>query len=188
MFRLYFSIFWRKNTILHDHHGEGTLSMKLPLVMLGFCTIIVGFIPFGNYVSADGSILPSHFDPIFSIAPVAFGLAGILLAMWMYKNEAGRADKISTALGGLYRTAYHKFYIDEIYLFITKKIIFNLIGRPAAWIDQNIVDGAINGIAWTTGRVSSMIKGLQSGKVQSYALYFFGGIIVLGIIFLYIWK
>jgi NADH-quinone oxidoreductase subunit L len=188
MFRLYFSIFWRKNTNLHDHHGEGTISMKIPLVMLGICTVVVGFIPFGNFVSTNGSKLTTHFDPVFSIAPVAFGVAGILLAMWMYKNEAGRAEKLAAALGGLYRTVYHKFYIDEIYLFITKKIIFNLIGRPAAWIDRNIVDGAINGIAWTTGRVSAMIKGLQSGKVQSYALYFFGGIVVLGIIFLYLWT
>jgi NADH-quinone oxidoreductase subunit L len=191
MFRLYFSIFWKaKNpsSLAEAHHHEGTVSMKLPLIILGACTIIAGFIPFGKYVSADGTALESHFDPVFSIAPVAFGFAGILLAMWMYKKESERPSRISTALGGLYKTAYHKFYIDEIYMFITKKIIFNLVGRPAAWIDRNIVDGAINGIAWTTGKFSAMIKGVQSGKVQGYALYFFGGIIVLAMIFLYWWK
>jgi len=91
-------------------------------------------------------------------------------------------------LGGVYQTAYKKFYIDEIYLFITRKIIFNLVGRPAAWIDKNIVDGTMNGIARTTGKISVLIKGVQSGRVQSYALYFFGGIICLVIIFLYLWK
>ncbi len=106
----------------------------------------------------------------------------------MYKNESSRPEKISATLGGLYKVAYKKFYIDEIYLFITKKIIFNLIGRPAAWIDRNIVDGTMNGIAWTTGKVAAMIKGIQSGKVQNYTLYFFGGIIALAIIFLYLWK
>ena len=75
-----------------------------------------------------------------------------------------------------------------MYLFITKKIIFNLIGRPAAWIDKNIVDGTMNGIASATGKISNLIKGVQSGKVQSYALYFFGGIIALAIVFLYLWK
>ena len=54
-------------------------------------------------------------------------------------------QKWLNALGGLYKAAYRKFYIDEIYLFITQKIIFNLIGRPAAWIDRNIVDGMMNG-------------------------------------------
>jgi NADH-quinone oxidoreductase subunit L len=188
MFRLYFSIFWNKNTDVHVHHGEGPLSMKLPLVILGLCSLIAGFVPFGEYVSSDKKILESHFDPFFSMAPVAFGLTGILLAAWMYKYENTRAEKFSRSIGGLYQAAYQKFYIDEIYLFITKKIIFNLVGRPAAWIDRNIVDGLMNGIANATAIISGWIKGLQSGKVQSYAIYFFGGVVALAIVFLYLWK
>jgi NADH-quinone oxidoreductase subunit L len=188
MFRLYFSIFWNKNTEVHNHHGEGPLSMKFPLMILAFCSIFAGLIPFGKYVSSDRLPLESHFDPVFSLAPVAFGIIGILLAMWMYKKESNKAEKLSQSLGGLYKAAYKKFYIDEIYLFITKKIIFNLIGRPAAWIDKNIVDGLMNGIANTTASVSGFIKGIQSGKVQSYAIYFFGGIVALAIVFLYLWK
>ena len=188
MFRLYFSIFWNKPKELHENHGEGTFSMKLPLILLGIGTAIAGLIPFGKYVSSDGKILESQFHLNFSIAPVVFGVTGILLAMWMYKNESNRPQRIAAALGGLYKAAYKKFYIDEIYLFVTKKIIFNLIGRPAAWIDKNIVDGSMNGIAWTTAKISDSIKGIQSGKVQNYALYFFAGIIALAIVFLYLWK
>ncbi len=188
MFRLYFSIFWNKNTVVNSHHGEGPVSMKLPLVILAFCSIFAGLIPFGEFVSSDGKALDSHFDPLFSIAPVLFGVVGILLAMWMYKKESNKPKQISNSLGGLYKVAYKKFYIDEIYVFITKKIIFNLIGRPAAWIDKNIVDGLMNGIANTTAAVSNWIKGVQSGKVQSYAIYFFGGIVALAIVFLYLWK
>jgi len=188
MFRLYFSIFWNKNTEVHAHHGEGPVSMKLPLIILTFCSIFAGLIPFGEFVSSDGKALESHFDPFFSIAPVAFGVIGILLAAWMYKKENNKPKQISNSLGGLYKAAYKKFYIDEIYLFVTKKIIFNLIGRPAAWIDRNIVDGLMNGIADTTATISGWIKGMQSGKVQSYAIYFFGGIVALAIVFLYLWK
>lgn len=188
MFRLYFSIFWNKEIEVHNNHGEGTFSMKLPLILLAICTLAAGFIPFGEFVSADGKALESHFHLSFSIAPVAIGLAGILLAMWMYKTENNRPNQVSTALGGLYKAAYSKFYIDELYLFITKKIIFNLIGRPAAWIDRNIVDGLMNGIAATTATISNLIKVIQSGKVQNYALYFFGGIATLVIVFIYLWK
>jgi NADH-quinone oxidoreductase subunit L len=188
MFRLYFSIFWNKNTDVQHHHGEGPVSMKLPLIILALCSIFAGLIPFGEYVSSDGKALESHFDPMFSIAPVAFGVMGILLALWMYKKENGKPQQVSNSLGGLYKAAYKKFYIDELYLFITKKIIFNLIGRPAAWIDRNIVDGLMNGIANTTATVSGWIKGIQSGKVQNYAIYFFGGIVALAIVFLYLWK
>lgn len=188
MFRLYFSIFWNKQSELHNDHGEGTFSMKLPLIILAVCTIGVGFIPFGHFVSTDGKALETPFHLMFSIAPVLIGLTGIAIAMWMYKKESNKPQQVSTALGGLYTAAYHKFYMDELYLFITKKVVFNLIGRPAAWVDRNIVDGLMNGIAATTGKISSLIKGLQSGKVQNYALYFFGGIAALLIMFIYLWK
>jgi len=91
-------------------------------------------------------------------------------------------------LGGIYKTAYNKFYIDEIYLFITKKVLFNLIGRPAAWFDKNIVDGLMNLIGNITEKISEGIKKVQSGKVQQYAIYFLGGVIVLAVLFIYIWK
>ncbi|MEJ8816538.1 NADH-quinone oxidoreductase subunit L [Lacibacter sp. H407] len=188
MFRLYFSIFWNKQTDVHNNHGEGTFSMKLPLILLAVCTLAAGFIPFGEFVSADGKALESHFHLSFSIAPVALGLAGILIAMLMYKNENNKPQQVATALGGLYKAAYKKFYIDELYLFITKKVIFNFIGRPAAWIDRNIVDGLMNGIATGTGKISSLIKNLQSGKIQNYTLYFFGGLAAFLIIFIYFWK
>jgi NADH-quinone oxidoreductase subunit L len=207
MFRLYFSIFWNKASSPLEHtskakdgnevrggevhgelHNEGTLAMKLPLVLLAVLTVAAGFIPFGEYVSSDSKPLETHLHILFSIAPVAFGLAGIGFAAYLYKNESERPTAIAHALGSFYKTAYKKFYIDELYLFITKKIIFNFIARPAAWIDKHIVDGSMNGLASVTGSFSSLIKGWQSGRVQQYVLYFFGGVIVLGLIFIYLWK
>ncbi len=188
MFRLYFSIFWNKQTVLHNHHGEGTFSMKMPLVILAICSAAAGFIPFGEYVSSDNKSLETHFHLLFSIAPVLLAVAGISIATWYFRYENECPEKHSKWLGGLYTAAKKKFYIDELYLFITKKVIFNLIGRPAAWIDKNIVDGLMNGIANSTATVSSLIKGMQSGKIQSYAIYFFGGIVALAIVFLYLWK
>ena len=212
MFRLYFSIFWNRTPDSQlttplaadrvppsalavgqglpkaQHHSEGTLSMKLPLVILAIGTILVGFIPFSKFISPDGKPFVSEMHLTFSIVPVAIATIGIFIAYRLYFRRSDRPEKLAAALGGLYNAAYRKFYIDEIYLFITKKIIFNLVGKPAAWIDRNIVDGTMNGIAWTTGRISVLIKGVQSGRVQSYALYFFGGIVVLIIVFLYLWK
>ena len=162
--------------------------MKLPLIILALGTLVVGFIPFSNFISPDLKGFSTEVHLTFSIVPVAIALVGILIASTLYLKENNRPEKISSALGGLYNAAYKKFYIDELYLFITKKFIFNLIGRPAAWVDKNIVDGTMNGLAWTTGKISTMIKGVQSGRVQSYALYFFGGVVALVIVFLYFWK
>ncbi|MBP8918005.1 MAG: NADH-quinone oxidoreductase subunit L, partial [Chitinophagales bacterium] len=189
MFRLYFSIFWNKEAHLHgEHHSEGTFTMKLPLIVLSTLSILTGFIPFGNFVSSDRTVLHGHFDIVFSIAPVLIGLLGIFIAYNFYQKQSDRPAKIAASAGGLYKAAYQKFYIDEIYTFITKKIVFNLIGRPAAWFDRNIVDGFINLTGNTTTKISSMIKGLQSGKVQGYAMYFFGGVLVLTLVFIYCLK
>jgi len=187
MFRLYFSVFWNKDTIPHNAH-EGTLTMKVPLVILSVATVLAGFVPFSTLVTSDGNPLPSHFSILFSIAPVALAILGIFLAAVLYKSANERPAKIASSLGGLYRAAYRKFYIDEIYLFITRKIIFNLIGRPAAWIDRNIIDGFMNFLAAITAKISERVRGLQSGKIQYYTLYFFAGIVGLAVIFIYMRK
>ena len=189
MFRLYFSIFWNKEISIHnDHHKKSPLAMTLPLVILAVGAALAGFIPFGKFVSSDGTPLESHFDPMFSIAPVGVGLAGILIAMWLYKKQNERPDKIANSLSGIYKVAYRKFYIDEIYLFFTKKIVFNLVGRPAAWFDKNIVDGMVNATGNTTQLISERIKRIQSGKVQQYAIYTLLGVIGLAALFIYWWK
>jgi len=198
MFRLYFSVFWKKNrwysfppiAVKQQHLSlDGPITMRIPLIILAGCTLLAGFVPFSTLVTADGVVpLESHMDILFSIAPVTIALIGILVAGLLYKKENDRPGRIASSLGGLYRSAYRKFYIDEIWLFITKKIIFNLIGRPAAWIDQHIVDGFMNALASATAKISEAIKGFQSGKIQSYALWFFCGIAGLAVLFIYLWK
>jgi NADH-quinone oxidoreductase subunit L len=189
MFRLYFSIFWNKPHHAHgSSHNEGGVSMMLPLIILAIGSFAAGFIPFGNYVSSDGKPLESHFHLQFSIAPVALGLAGIFTAMWLYKKQNERPDKMAASLQPVYKASYNKFYIDEIYLFITKKILFNLVGRPAAWFDRNVVDGLVNFTGNSTQFVSEKIKKIQSGKVQQYAIYFLVAAIVLATVFIYVWQ
>jgi NADH-quinone oxidoreductase subunit L len=189
MFRLYFNIFWNKPHHPHGkHHGEGGFAMMLPLILLAIGAASAGFIPFGELVSSDGKALESHFHLQFSIAPVVLGLTGILFAYIMYQKENTKSDTVAASLGGLYKAAYHKFYIDEIYIFITKKILFNIIGKTAAWFDKNVVDGTVNLTGETTQYVSDGIKKVQSGKVQQYALYFLAGLIALSVLFIYVWK
>jgi NADH-quinone oxidoreductase subunit L len=196
MFRLYFSIFWNKSYESHGKHhssaadrqGEGGFVMMLPLILLGIGAAAAGFIPFGKFVSSDGIRLESHLDIKFSVIPVLLGLTGIVTALWLYFKQNSRPDKIASSLGNAYKAAYHKFYIDEVYLFITKKILFNLIGRPAAWFDRNVVDGLVNFTGNTTQFVSEKIKKLQSGKVQQYAIYFLAAAIVMAVVFIYALK
>jgi NADH-quinone oxidoreductase subunit L len=120
-------------------------------------------------------------------ASVAIGLIGIITAWILYKKLTLIPDRISVSLGGIYKTIYNKFYIDEVYLFVTKKIIFNCISQPVAWFDRHIVDGSMNGIGWLTMCCSRSIRNLQSGRLQQYAFVFISGVIGL-VLFIIYWT
>ena len=186
MFRLYFSIFWNKPPEGHRH--KIPLVESIPLVVLALGAAFSGFIPFSRLVPSDGALEETPGMGTMAIAPVTLALLGIGLAAWLYGKENHRPAKTAAAFRGLYAFAYHKFYIDEVYAFVTKKVIFNLIGRPAAWIDRNIVDGLMNLFATGTAGISAGIKGFQSGKIQDYILYFFAGIAGLTVLFIYIYT
>jgi NADH-quinone oxidoreductase subunit L len=188
MFRLYYSIFWSKDASVNNHHGEGTITMKIPLILLAILAIGSGLVPISSFVTADGLPITSHVPISFSVLPVSLALLGILLATRLFKNSNDLPVRISKQMGGLYTAASRKFYIDEVYLFVTKKVLFNLIGKPAAWFDKHIVDGLMNLLANSIAKLSEQIKGFQSGKIQDYALYFFGGIASLIILFIYLWQ
>ena len=192
MFRLYFSIFYNTDSIVKhvpdSLHSEGTATMKIPLIILAVCTCGAGLLPLSKYVTADGSPLDTHINIGIATGTVLITTIGIIFAGWLYQKENEKPAKIAAALAGFYKATLMKFYIDEVYVFFTKKIIFNLVGRPAAWIDKNIIDGSVNKLATVTGTISEKIKTVQSGKVQRYALYFFGAIAALAVLFLYIWK
>jgi len=64
------------------------------------------------------------------------------------------------------------FYIDEVYLFFTKKVIFNFVSVPVAWFDRHVVDGTMNQLSNVTNIVSYRIRGMQSGQLQQYAFVF----------------
>jgi NADH-quinone oxidoreductase subunit L len=81
---------------------------------------------------------------------------------------------------------FNRFYIDEIYRFITHRIIFACISTPVAWFDRYVVDGFMNSLAWVTHTSSSMIRDFQSGRLQHYAIVFLSGILLLIIILLLI--
>lgn len=191
MFRLYFSIFWNKPAQADapiNSHGEGGFLMMTPLLILATGAVTAGFIPFGQYVSSDGQPLTTELHVSFSIAPVALGIGGLLLAFMLYRKASETPDKISNSLGILYRSAYHKFYIDEVYLFITHQILFNWVGRPMAWFDRNVIDGAVNLTGRGTELLSASIKKIQSGKVQYYAYAFLTTLLIFAVLFLYVWR
>jgi NADH-quinone oxidoreductase subunit L len=188
MFRLYFSVFWGKETHYHHTPHEAPATMTIPLIILAIGSVFAGFIPFNQLVTSDGKTFETELELIVAIPSVLIGLLGIGIAFVMYRKENRIPDKLAAAFKYSYKWAYNKFYIDELYLFVTKKIIFRYISEPVAWFDRHIVDGTMNAIASVTQSASFRIRSFQSGQLQKYAFVFISGAIMLAILFIYLWK
>ncbi|MDR0572585.1 MAG: NADH-quinone oxidoreductase subunit L [Tannerella sp.] len=204
MFRLYYHIFWRgydgRSAEVHANTEQTTdetthrpvpreapVSMTIPLIFLAVVTCVAGFIPFGKFVSSNGEDYTIRLDWTIAAVSVCAAVVAIVVATFMYKGEKQTfADKPAADFKGLYRAAYHRFYVDEVYQFVTHKIIFSCISKPVAWFDRNVADGFMNSLAWITNITSGRIKGLQSGAVQQYAVVFLTGALALIIILLLI--
>ncbi len=185
MFRLYYTIFWgEEREYTHTPHEAGK-SMTYPLLFLAFMAAVSGFIPFNELVTADGLDFHAHFHWNIAIPSVAIAAIGIWVATIMYKNPSKTADEVSAKIPILYRWSHHKFYMDEVWMFLTHKIIFKLIAWPTAWFDKKVVDGSFDGIAWVTNKVSDKIKGLQSGQLQQYAATMVMGLLGFVLVLLY---
>ena len=185
MFRLYFNVFWGKDRHYHHTPHESPLTMSIPLMFLAVASVFAGFLPFSELVTSDAKPFETEMHLMIAIPSVLIGLVGIFFAWLLYKKESRVPDAIAAKLGVLYKATYNKFYFDEIYLFVTKKIIFNYISRPVAWFDRHIIDGFMVGIGLVTEKVSYRIKGMQSGQLQHYAFAFVAGTLALVLSLLY---
>ncbi len=183
MFRLYFGIFWgTENKELHAHHTphEAPLSMTIPIIVLAAITCVCGWMPFGQFVSSNGEAYHIHLDPTIAVTSIVFAVAAILLATFIYSRDRQPvADALANRFSNLHKWAYHRFYMDEVYQFVTHRIIFACVSKPIAWFDRHVVDGFFNFLAWGTNSLSYAIRGFQSGRVQQYALTFFIGVLLV---------
>ncbi|MBP3639673.1 MAG: NADH-quinone oxidoreductase subunit L [Muribaculaceae bacterium] len=185
MFRLYYLIFWWKEHKVHEgHHAphDQAWTMTLPLVILAAISCVAGFIPFGKLVTWNGEPYDfmAHFDWSVASVSLCVAVAAIALATVMYRKENPLPDKMQAALPNLWKWAHHRFYWDELYMFITHRIIFNGICRPIAWFDRHIIDGTMDALAIVTNKASQAIKPLQSGQVQLYVWWYLLGALALG--------
>ncbi len=196
MFRLYYLIFWwddpdyEARAKENEAHGHGHCAlphdapwtMTVPLIFLAAVSVVDGFIPFGKFVTWGGEEYTIHINWLYAGISIAVALVAILFARHLYirKNDNPRA--MADSCRWLWEAAHHRFYWDEIYLFITRKIIFNIICKSIAWFDRHIIDGTMNGFAYITNQASVAIKGLQSGKVQMYIWWYLIGAVLLGTI------
>lgn len=184
MFRLYFGIFFNgKRDYEHKPHESG-LPMAIPLMILAVFSVFTGLIPFSEFISSDNKPFEMHIDMVVASLSVVAAIVGIVVAYTMYFKDSDKPAAVAARLKGLYTASLNKFYLDEVWMFITKKVIFNCVSRPIAWFDRHVIDGTMDNIANVTQKASHRVRGLQSGQMQRYVAFLVAGTILITILVL----
>ena len=115
--------------------------------------------------------------------PAAAGLmggGGILLA-WLLYGRGRRVPATGKAKpsGAIHALVANGFFIDKLYLFVTRRIIFDLVALPVKWFDRRVVDGAMNAVGSILHLGSLAIRTFQNGLLSLYL-----GVSLLGIVLL----
>ena len=184
MFRMYFLVFWWKENPHYKEHRphDAPWQMSLPLIILAAVSVVAGFIPFGEFITWNGEPYHIHLELPVAITSIIIALIGIFVAFKLYYKENNAPARLKNMWPSLWQAAHRRFYWDEIYQFITHKIIFGIICRSIAWFDRHVIDATMDGMAWIAQRASASIKGMQSGAIQAYVIWYFMGAVVLAAI------
>ena len=184
MFRLYFGIFFNgKRDYEHKPHESG-LPMAIPLMILAVFSVFTGLIPFSEFISSDNKPFEMHIDMVVASLSIVAAIVGIVVAYTMYFKDSNKPAAVAARLKGLYTASLNKFYLDEVWMFITKKVIFNCVSRPIAWFDRHVIDSTMDNIANVTQKASHRVRGLQSGQMQRYVAFLVAGTILITILVL----
>jgi NADH-quinone oxidoreductase subunit L len=181
---------------------ESPWVVTLPLILLAIPSVIIGAIAvgpmlFGGYF--DGVILvdAAKHPAMAELAKLFHGwlalgthavvtpafwlaLAGVATAWYFYMVNPAVPAAIKASFGGVYRLLDNKYYMDRI-----NEVVFaggaRLLGR-GLWKggDQMLIDGlAVNGSAKLVGWASGVLRLLQNGRLNSYAITMIAGVALL---------
>jgi len=180
----------------HGHGGvhESPWIMLAPLVILAILSIVGGLV--GIPAALGGSNHFEHFlepaiqvpmtaeatpekaslELIFAGISVAAALIGFFIAWLLYYRRPELPDRITARIHGIYTMVLHKYYVDEGYsLLFVKPLLW--VSTHVFWrgVDQEIIDGTVNGAASASQRIGGGLRRMQSGNIRSYAAWVAAG-------------
>jgi proton-translocating NADH-quinone oxidoreductase chain L len=195
-FRAYFLTFWGEEKIPSEagHHAhESPPIMWVPLVILAIGALGAGIVvgnPLTHYFQSflydhwirpgfSGLLPEEHHDHTVNIGMMIAGsclaLGGIAVAWWMYVRKPATADALVKAVPGAYQLSHNLFYIDDLYdIFVIKPMTG--LTTFCRLFDQYFVDGLVDLLGQVPRYAGSVIRPLQNGLVQFYALLMILGV------------
>ncbi len=176
-----------------SHHEPGHAFHESPAVMIvpmAFLALLAIFSGLFNVSGALSSFLEGEEEhgvgffgvfthPLPWIALI-LALIGILLAYLMYSRKSLSAESVGKAFSPLYRVFSRKYWMDELYeKVIVEWLLYKVLFQIFELFDKYVVDGAVNGVAWLTVGSGKVLRQLQTGRLQSYGMVMFVGLVAI---------
>ena len=114
-------------------------------------------------------------------------IVGIVIAYQLYVRSTDTPGRIARAVPAAYEASYNKMYMDAIYAVVPVRATMGFAAWLWTFVDVKIIDGAVNSVAWVWGWAGDHLRPIQTGRVQNYALYVFGGMLVLVAVLAWVW-
>jgi NADH-quinone oxidoreductase subunit L len=191
IFRAYFLTFWGPTRVpkaAGAHPHESPPVMTWPLMILAIAAAGIGFVlgpshRFFHWLShapALGGVEPHPLSFSVAATGTAVGVAGMLIAWWLYVGVPGLAATLSKSSLGLYQLSLGKFFFDEIYDLLVVRPLRGLAVLSSLF-DKGVIDSLVDWIAGRPALVGRWFRKWQSGLIQSYAALMFVGVTLLAV-------
>jgi NADH-quinone oxidoreductase subunit L len=190
-FRLLFVVFTgemaRRRAFDPKHVHESKTAMALPLVILAVPAALAGFfnlpgaaIGFSRFIFYPASEMEQMNLLALAFSLLAAGAGFVVAALFYYQPwKRYSAAAFNARFAPVYAWSHNKGWFDEIYqAMIVEGLVLNA-GRAVQWVDTNVIDTFVDGLAAGYYEVGGVLRKLQGGRVQGYAVGLFAGIILL---------
>jgi NADH:ubiquinone oxidoreductase subunit 5 (subunit L)/multisubunit Na+/H+ antiporter MnhA subunit len=165
------------------HAHESPRVMTVPLIILAVASAVVGWWLFGTHALASFlAATPSLAAPAVAATavPPAFHLdlalqgtlaaaLGIAVAAIGHLGRRSDGPQMERFLGPVGTLFANRFYVDELYGALVVQPL-KLLATVAALFDRRVVDGLVDAVARLPVAVGGVVRRLQSGLLQRYAL------------------
>jgi len=178
-FRLVFVTFWGPSHVDHHHSAhvhEPSKTMTVPLIILAILSVLTGYLGIPGFLEpmfASGSEEGLHHggESLFiQLLASAMGLLGIAGAYYVYVLNPSLPDRLARQWQTAYQLSLNKWYVDEVYDRSIVRPTFTAAMELWKRIDVAIIDGAVNGVARAIAWGGWLLRLIQSGQTQHYAL------------------
>ncbi len=179
----------------HVHHGgiphESPWVVTLPLCLLAIPSLVIGWFTIGPMLFGDYFGSAIHVEEAHNVLgelahewhgswqfvlhgmtqlPFFLAMTGVILAYIFYVVKTDIPGKIASTFSPLYKLFENKYFFDEVYFAVFARGSRNL--GQALWKvgDSVFIDGLlVNGSARAVGWFSGVLRGIQTGRLYSYA-------------------